>query len=339
LSTANSKIAGASLADFPAKSRSAENTPFFIVGSGRCGSTLLRLMLCGHSRIHIPPETWFITDLVRELPLACPLAPPQVARAIDIMTSNYRWPDMGISGEELRAWSAALDAPTLADLLRLVYDFHLRTHGKRRFGDKTPNYIEIMPEIAALYPGAKFIHLIRDGHDVAISYMEMEGMRYYDRNFYWTRAMRRRRDYLASPLAGQVLEVKYEDLISNPEPTIRKVCTFLGEEFEAGMLDWRYRTELVPERERSIHSKLGQPLRKEAIGVWRGKLSGFECFAMEACLRRDLHRLGYELRFAAAGWRPLLIGVGWLLSAISPLLLRGIPYLQRRNYLPGTIYI
>src|SRR5579862_7287857 len=44
-------------------------TPFFITGCGRSGTTLLRLMLANHSRIHIPAETWFIRSLVAEFSL------------------------------------------------------------------------------------------------------------------------------------------------------------------------------------------------------------------------------------------------------------------------------
>jgi Sulfotransferase family len=169
--------------------------------------------------------------------------------------------------------------------------------------------------------------------------MEMEGMRFYDPNFYWTRAMRRRRDYLRSPYIGQILDVKYEDLVTAPEPTLRNVCAFLGEEFETEMLDWRDLTELVPKRERSIHTKLAEPLRREAVDVWQKKLSGLQCFAVECCLQRDLRELGYRLRFAGAAWRPLLIVCQWLFLAMAPLLARGIPYLQRRNYLPRTIFL
>src|SRR3954452_7620443 len=100
----------------------AENTPFFIVGASRSGTTLLRLILAGHSRIHIPPETWFIEDLVRELPLANPLTPEQVARAVAIMTTNYRWPDMGIDSGDFSRWAEALEAPKLPDIINLVYN-------------------------------------------------------------------------------------------------------------------------------------------------------------------------------------------------------------------------
>ena len=68
------------------------DAPFFIVGSSRSGTTLLRLILCGHSRLHIPPETWFIADLVDRFPLHDPLLPAQVREATDIMVGHYRWP-------------------------------------------------------------------------------------------------------------------------------------------------------------------------------------------------------------------------------------------------------
>lgn len=296
-------------------------------------------MLSGHSRIHIPPETWFIADLARDLPLTGRLTPAQVAHAVAIMTAHYRWPDMQIPAEEFQRWAIALRTPTLVGIINLMYDYQLRLHGKRRFGDKTPPYIHSIPEILTLYPDAKFIHLIRDGRDVAISYVEMESMRCYDPDFYWTLAMRRRRTYLNSSYAGQILEVKYEDLVTSPEPTLRSVCGFLEEEFEPGMLNWQPLTDLVPERERAIHRRLAEPLRQEAIGVWQRKLSRWECFAIESCLQRDLRRLGYPLRFSGTAWRPFLVASGVLISALAPILTRAIPYLQRRNYLPRTLHV
>jgi Sulfotransferase family len=107
----------------------AGDAPFFIIGSGRCGSTLLRLMLCAHSRIHIPPETWFIADLVHEISSATSLAPAQVDRALAIMINNYRWPDMQIAAEEFRRRAHALAAPKLVDVINLVYHHHLQLHG------------------------------------------------------------------------------------------------------------------------------------------------------------------------------------------------------------------
>jgi hypothetical protein len=317
-----------------------DNTPFFIVGAGRSGTTLLRLILAGHSRLHIPPETWFILPLVAELPLTGVLTQAQVERAVTVMTENYRWPDMQIAAEDLRASALALAAPALVDIIDIVYQRHLAASGKARFGDKTPIYLDIVPQLSVLYPGARFIHLIRDGRDVAISNIDVRWERYYQpQRFGWTRAMAKRREYAGSPLADRIMELRYEDLVSRPEETVRHVCDFLSEAFEPAMLDWRRLTNLVPDREKHIHGKLDQPLSSDSISVWRQRLTAPECFAIEACLYQDLLQAGYQLRFRAAAWRPLLQGCGWLLTTMGPLLRRGVPYLQRRHLLPQRIYL
>jgi hypothetical protein len=320
-----------------------DTAPFFIVGCGRSGTTMLRLILACHSRIHIPPETWFIIDLVREIPVTAALSPAEVERAVDIVTSHRRWPDMGIPTEEYRRWVRGLAEPRLLDLLNLIYQHQLDACGKQRFGDKTPGYIHIIPELVALYPSAKFIHLIRDGRDVAMSYFKVSSMRYYERkDFNWTQAMRRRREYAGSSFASQILEIRYEDLVSDPATTLSKICSFLGEEFEDAMLNWQSSvSDLLPDRARDSewHPNIGKPIMTDAARQWEKRLSAVECFAMESCLQDDLRRLGYPLRFGAAGWRPLLTVFAGLLGTAAPLLKRGIPYLQRRNVLPKGLYL
>ena len=140
-------------------------------------------------------------------------------------------------------------------------------------------------------------------------------------------------------LNRQILDIRYEDLLTEPETTIRKLCAFLDEEFEPAMLDVSPRTDRVPERERVIHQKLTAPLSTDAIGRWRTTLSSFECFIMEACLQKNLRNWGYPLRFSSLAWRPVLVVAGWMLLGIGPLLAKGIPYLQRRQYLSKSIHI
>lgn len=317
-----------------------DDTPFFIIGSSRSGTTLLRLILSGHSRLHIPPETWFIRPLVAKFSLTEQLSRTEIDAAVEIITSNRRWPDMQFPVEEYREHIARLPSAKLVDLINVVFHKQLRSAGKARFGDKTPNYFFIVPELATLYPGAKFIHLIRDGRDVAISFVDAGWERYYDRKeFEWTLAMRQQRQYARMSIADQILEVRYEDLVINLDGSIKRICAFLGEQFEPAMLDWSDQKKNIPDRERHIHAKLDRPVSNDAVGVWKKKLSAFECFLIESCLHRDLSELGYELRFKGAFLRPALALTGSLMTTTAPLLLRGIPYLQRRNFLPKSIYL
>ena len=189
-----------------------------------------------------------------------------------------------------------------------------------------------------LYPDAKFIYLVRDGHDVAISWIDAGWQRYYDPGFEWPAAIAAMlRDRAAYP--AQVLEVRYEDLMQQPAEIARNICAFLDETFEQGMLDWQERTALVAPRDRHLHGRLQEPLSDDAIAVWRRRLSVIECFAVEACLYRELAQGSYDLRFAARGWRPLFRPTAGLLRTLSPLLRRGIPYLQKRKMLPRNVYL
>jgi hypothetical protein len=315
--------------------------PFFIAGSGRSGTTLLRLILAGHSRIVIPPETWFILDLVDQFPLTSPLTPEQVRAAIHVITECHRWPDMNMSANDFADQALALGRPTLADLINIVFRFHLERSGKPRIGDKTPPYITILPQLKAIYPGAKFIHLVRDGRDVAISFVDahFKYRPYHGDAFEWTKAVRNGMSYRSSPFAHDIFEVRYEDLVGQPERTVHAICEFLGEAFEPSMMAFNTRLDLVPKRERGIHQKLGKPISADAIEVWRSKLSALECFVIEASLRKDLETLDYPLRFSAPVWRPFLYVTRQLTQALAPLLDYVVPALRRRGIMSRHGYI
>ena len=318
-----------------------DNAPFFIVGCGRSGTTLLRLVLSGHSRIEIPPETWFLLPLVSHLPLTDRLTPAQVEAAIVLITDDYRWPDMQITRDDFAAWARALPDPRIATLMGLIYDEHLRREHKPRFGDKTPPYIDILPQIATIYPDARFIHVIRDGRDVATSFIDAHfngGV--WDKEFEWRRAVRLGLAYRASPLADRILEVRYEDMVQDLEATTRRVCDFLGEAFEPGMLAFQGLIERkVPARERVVHRSLDRPVSGRAVAVWRHRLSISELFLIESCIRAELVALGYQPRFRGRAWEPAMGVARMALGATGPHLRRLIQGLRRRDLLRRQVYI
>ena len=317
------------------------NSRFFIVGSSRSGTTMLRLMLAGHSRLVIPPETWFLLTLVKRFPLAGPLSAAEARAATAAILDCHRWPDMAIDAADFERRAAALDRPSLRDLADIVYVVHCDRAGKPRAGDKTPTYIGIVPQLKRLYPDAKFINMIRDGRDVTISFVDanFKGRPYHGREFEWTNAVRLAAEYRKSSLAAEILEVRYEELIAEPERVLRAICAFLGEQFEPAMLAFHSRLDLVPERERDIHTKLDLPIRSDLAGVWRRKLSAFECFVIEASLRRDLASLDYPLRYRAATWRPLQAAIYGGMRACAPFLDRAIPALRRRDIIARHGYV
>lgn len=333
----------------PATTSDPRLAPFFIVGSGRSGTTLLRLILAGHSRIFIPPETWFLLPLLSHFPFDTPLKPEEALAAARLVVGHYRWPDQNISEADFFARATDLTSPRLGDIVALVYQIHLERTGKARIGDKTPPYIAIVPQLKAMYPSAKFIHLIRDGRDVAVSFVEsgFAGRPYQGSSFEWTRAIRQGLALRDTDVASSLVELRYETLVSEPEETIRSICDFLGEQFEPSMMDYRIRTNMVPERERHIHSKVSQPLAlyrpPRSISTSRDrtitKCSTIEYFVIESCLRRELMRLGYPLRFPRFPWWPLQKIVAWTTRALAPALKRIIPALRRRGLIRRNSYL
>jgi hypothetical protein len=286
----------------------AANAPFFIVGSGRCGSTLLRMMLASHSNLTIPPETWFLRRLVTRLPLERPLRADEIESAVAIITSDYRWPDMKLDAQDFRRAVSQLNQPDLRALVEVVYRWHLHAEGKSRWGDKTPIYIEILPQLAQMYPGSRFIHLVRDGRDVAKSFQATGwvGPWLHDNMREWLKALRYHWRWMGSQYRGHILVVRYEDLVLRMDATLRQICAFIGEEFEPQMLAWEGRVdEQVPAREQVRHTKLKMRIGEEGVDRWKREMSRREIFVCEAFMGSHLGRLGYERHYRGALWEPV----------------------------------
>jgi hypothetical protein len=283
--------------------------PFFIVGSSRSGSTLLRLMLASHSRIAIPSETWYLTALIEKFPFDRLLQENEITDAIAVMTSHYTWPDMGLDAAELRRRVADLSGVRLRDLVEIVYRWHMEVEGKSRWGDKTPAYIEIVPPLAAMFGDAKFIHLIRDGRDVAKSFQRQgwhgPWMHGYTRE--WLRAAELDMKLSKTVLNERILRVLYEDLVLYPEATLRRICAFIDESFEAQMLQWHAKVaDAIPVREKRFHSGLGKDMSPSDVSRWKREMTSREIFVAEALIGARLSHFGYERRYRSRLWSPLL---------------------------------
>jgi Sulfotransferase family len=316
---------------------STATAPFFIVGSGRCGSTLLRMMLAAHSRLCIPPETWYLLPLVRAFRFDRPLSPDEVEAAVSMITGHYRWPDMKLSAKEFRCGVGQLALPYLRDLVEVVYRWHMQAEEKVRWGDKTPPYIEILPELAMMYPDSRFIHLIRDGRDVTKSFQAtdwVDGRWLHDKAAEWIRALDCHWRLARSEIRDRILEVRYEKLVLETEATLREICRFIGEEFEPQMLLWERQVDkLIPSRETPNHQKLKQRIGPEAVSRWKRELSARETFVAEAFMGSHLTRLGYERRYAGPLWQPAFALTRWYCRTVLPgfdFSLRAAGFLRRR---------
>ena len=285
----------------------ADGPPFFIVGSARSGTTLLRLMLNAHPEVAIPPESRFITELWRGRPR---VDADELLNALEAHERFRLW-DLPIDAvrAELAAAHARPAGPgpwrlDYVDVITAAYVAYARANsGKSRWGDKTPRYVEHIPLIASLYPSSRFIHLLRDGRNVALSYADVPfGPKTAARAAaLWAKRVSAGIEG-GRPLGGaRYLELRYEDLVDDPESHVRVLCDFLLLDFDRGMLDYteRSRDSVMPTAGANNPHVTGPP--RPRLRSWELAMPEEQVRSFEAVAGGLLEQLGYPRRFPRPG--------------------------------------
>ena len=203
----------------------------FIISQPKAGSTLLQRILAGHPDVQTSAETWLM------------LHPVYGLRKRGITTDyNANWAATGVR-EFLDNYADGEQTYTegVRSFAATVFGRVLEKHGKRLFLDKTPRYTMIIDELYELFPEAKFILLIRN----PLAVLKSELHTYVKGD--WPVLAGFAPDLVDAParlvaarsrLGDAALEVRYEDLVTSAEDTVRSLCQFLGLEFDPGMLDY-----------------------------------------------------------------------------------------------------
>lgn len=285
---------------------------------------MFQLMLNRHPAIHIPGETWFLSDLMDQLPASGALSPEGVQSAERLIAGHWRWQEWGIEESALTAAIGALESPDLASLIDAVYRLPMERAGKTRWGDKTPGYATEVARLHRVFPDAKFLHLIRDGRDVVTSLRRTgwHGERSWTIAQYWADSVASaRRDGGALP-EGQYHEVMYEELVLDTEPVLRGACEFLEEAFHPEMLSFHEAAgEHIPGRAASHLSKAFRPPRESDVQRWRNEMAFRHLILVEAFAGKTLQDAGYDRGVRLPlGWARLLCRtVDWGSEVTLPL--------------------
>ena len=167
--------------------------------------------------------------------------------------------------------------------------------GKSRWGDKTPIYVLKLDFINTLFPDCQVIHMVRDGRDVVASSMDRWGYRRgLSATKRWGKSVRAGQAFGRSVSPDKYIEVKYEDLILTPEPTMKRVCEFLNEPWEASLLEQgTYKSPLTEKRRQATGD--GEALfYASRIGVGKKKLDPFVKSLLNYYSGSLLKELGYS---------------------------------------------
>jgi Sulfotransferase family len=272
--------------------------PFpYIVGVERSGTTLTRAMLTSHPDLDITEEAPFRVDMsLKHERYEHPHGVDIEAFVSDLCRDRF-FSYWGLSEDEVRRLLSEAAPPTYSDAMRAVFRHRARVVGKTRYGDKTPSAVNFLPLLAHLFPEARFIHVIRDGRDVALSQVNVDSGRRSvgDVALEWKAQIERgqRDGGILGP--QRYREVRYEELVDDPGRVVRSLCEFVELAFDPRMLTYYERAEAIvglPETapfDRNIYLPPTKGLRDWRHQMRRGDLEIFETIAGNL-----LQRLGYE---------------------------------------------
>jgi len=296
----------------------------FVVGVGRSGTTLLRMMLDAHPPLTIPPETHFINPLIQASG-KLRFNPRTATRAI-VEDERRRWNDFGIEEADLLAAFEEIRPFNTTDALRAFYGLYAAKHGKPRWGDKTPDYIRKMRKLQKTLPEARFIHVIRDGRDAGLSQNARIAKRGKDPIPAREMARRWRKRIVKSRVDAEevehYIEVRYEDLVSDTETVLRRVCEHVELDYDPAMLRYHETAEeRLQEMAGALPAKKGRPEREagerleahalttkppdaDRVAVWKREMTPEENAEFENAAGYLLDDLGYETATPKEDWLP-----------------------------------
>ncbi len=288
--------------------------PIFVCGTGRSGTTLLQQILSNHSRIFatryegrfvVTPGGLF--DIRREILNLESLKRFRRSILGPWFKKVYR---QGTPEEYAGGLFTDIDEKTLTehvdgfeeelregideamhDMIDGVFASAMKAQGKSRWLEKTPRNVIYMNDLYRLFPDAQFVHIIRDGRDVAISCLENDfwpigeipdagvSFREQPRTIenaarYWATLMQTARDQIAKIPDEAYLELRFEDLVDDPEGKLRQLCDFLGVTFEPQLL--------------------GTPLKRDRTRRWLSIFTEEDKASFKAHAGQALIDYGYE---------------------------------------------
>jgi hypothetical protein len=254
-------------------------------------------MLDAHSELAIPGESNFLTEMIENRRRYEGDGGLAAERFVADLLESERFLLWGLPPGDLRRALATSGALDLAGAVRALYALYAERRGKQRYGDKTPNHVLHIPLFANLLPEARFVHLIRDGRDVALSLMDVPHWGPTDVRtaaLRWQQFVEAGREGARRIEPERYLELRYEDLVSSADQALRRICGFIDLPFEPEMLDYhKHLDSLLPTvSSPHIHESLRRPLTA-GLRDWRTQMTPQDKLAFQEIAGPLLKELGY----------------------------------------------
>lgn len=279
--------------------------PFFILGNPRSGTSLFRLMLNSNPSITVPPECGFLLwwhNKYQEWTRENSQDEILLRELVKDILSSKKIETWNLEHNNLFSVLFEKSPKTYAELCFWIYKCYSNKK-EEIVGDKNNYYIKHLEQIHKIYPSAKYIHLVRDGRDVACSYRKLKTLNSdspYKPNLpyeitsiamEWNDNVSNIDSFLQKKIS---LTIKYEDLLSTTQNILEKTCSFLSVDYSEEMLNF-HRTELHDEPSSTMPWKVKtlEKVDKSNVGKYKSELSNNELSKFKNIGGQSLKRFGY----------------------------------------------
>ena len=288
------------MADFQTdRSRS----PVFIVGAPRSGTTMLQFILDDLPDLCMPTgESHFLIPLFRNQQSFARLDTREgmqhLLQTIHNFNPIFLYGDLhGVKFDVDQLTDAFLadGHASVRDVIAGIFEKNAAGLGKTRWGDKTPYYALHLDKLITWWPDAKFIHLVRDGRDVALSLFgrkhDFSAYNMYYAAQYWQKYVDVCREQGSRLPAGQYLEIRYEDILNGKDAAMCTVCDFIGEPYPDAAQ--------TPDPTQAAAARKLKTVNKDNQGKWRHALNAWQIRVFESEAGSTLLQFGYPVLTSA----------------------------------------
>jgi len=271
-------------------------------------------MLDSHPLVAVPHESYFIVPALNRRAIYEAGGAVDRTRLLADLGCDDSFTRWSLDPDRVRAVRDDEGLTTVPAVIAALYGTYAAQAGKPRYADKTPRNVLHIELIGSALPDARFVHLVRDGRDVVPS---LVGLPFFPDHFndavlYWSDRVRhgRRAGRLLGP--NRYCEVRYEELVADPEATLRGLCDFLDLPYSPEMLEYPERADEVVSAVVDVghHQGLWQA---PTVGVrdWRATMSAHDQQVFEALAGSTLDDFGYERSGAAPSWSARVEVLAW----------------------------
>ena len=285
------------------------NSPIFIVGSSRSGTSLLAAMLSAHSRIACGPETQILhktskTRLTRiledtEWPKRATNHLSKIQLADQPIIDIY-----DLTKQQLRQ-DLATRPQSITSLFEALAGSFARRHGKPRWAEKTPRHLLHLDAIRKEFPDAKIIRIVRDPRDSALSMRKLNWSSndYLPNLYIWNDWYDKTDSFFATDTNSTT--IRYEDLVHSPEDALTSLCQFIDEDFEENMLHTSESGKLVATKNETWKQQVSEKLDTSRCYRWKIELSEIENAGSKHLMSKWLIKFNYETSIQQSQPQPL----------------------------------